>query len=198
MARKGKISRLQVNIFVSRTKQSLIHFPTEEIKKKHEQKEAKKAAKGPQWRSEGTNKKKKVNYRFTTVDELKQSGGYGGYESEDEPMEEIKPTTKIIDMTGKTQREIKDMRQIPSQLKKQKSDDSDSDSDSSSSEEEYDKLWDVKELKFNLEKLVNMSRDEILKNERDRKTAEDQKYNYRSGSNYRTIFFAESFEFGTL
>lgn len=183
MARKGKISRLQVNIFVSRTKQSLIHFPTEEIKKKHEQKEAKKAAKGPQWRSEGTNKKKKVNYRFTTVDELKQSGGYGGYESEDEPMEEIKPTTKIIDMTGKTQREIKDMRQIPSQLKKQKSDDSDSDSDSSSSEEEYDKLWDVKELKFNLEKLVNMSRDEILKNERDRKTAEDQKYNYRSGSN---------------
>ena len=45
-------------------------------------------------------------------------------------MEEIKPTTKIIDMTGKTQREIKDMRQIPSQLKKQKSDDSDSDSDS--------------------------------------------------------------------
>ena len=58
-----------------RTKQSLIHFPTEEIKKKHEEKEEKKKAKGPQWRQDSSsNKKKKINYRFTTVDELKQSG----------------------------------------------------------------------------------------------------------------------------
>ena len=58
-----------------RTKQSLIHFPTEEIKKKHEEKEEKKRAKGPQWRQDSSaNKKKKINYRFTTVDELKQSG----------------------------------------------------------------------------------------------------------------------------
>ena len=58
-----------------RTKQSLVHFPTEEIKKKHEEKEAKKAEKGPQWKN--TTKKKKIQYKFTTVDELKESGGYG-------------------------------------------------------------------------------------------------------------------------
>ena len=68
----------------------------------------------------------------------------------------------------------------------------------SSSEEEYDKLWDVKELKFNLEKLVNMSRDEILKHERERKTAEDQKYNYGSGcaKNIFRLFFENIAEIG--
>ena len=61
-----------------RTKQSLVHFPTEEIKKKHEEKEKKKAEKGPQWKSASKSaKKKKIQYKFTTVDELKESGGYG-------------------------------------------------------------------------------------------------------------------------
>ena len=46
-------------------------------------------------------------------------------------------------MTGKKQREIKDMRQIPSQLKKDKSD-SDSDSSSSDSDDEVDRIWSCK------------------------------------------------------
>ena len=37
--------------------------------------EKKKAEKGPQWKN--TTKKKKIQYKFTTVDELKESGGYG-------------------------------------------------------------------------------------------------------------------------
>ena len=69
-----------------RTKQSLIHFPTAEVLKKQEAKRKRKAQKGPQWRASETNRKKKPNYKFTSVEELKRSGGYG-VQSDDEDQE---------------------------------------------------------------------------------------------------------------
>merc|ERR1711962_849857 len=87
-----------------RTKQSLIHFPTAEVLKKQEAKQERKAQKGPQWRASETTKKKKPHYKFTSVEELKKSGGYG-VQSDDEgdQLEEMKPEFKIVDMTGKEQ-----------------------------------------------------------------------------------------------
>ena len=69
-----------------RTKQSLIHFPTAEVLKKQEAKQERKAQKGPQWRASETNRKKKPNYKFTSVEGLKRSGGYG-VQSGDEDQE---------------------------------------------------------------------------------------------------------------
>ena len=60
-------------------------------------------------------------------------------------------------MTGKHgQREIKDMRQIPSQRQQQKSSDQSSSSDDNDDEEELEKHWDCKvSFKNNLKILLN-------------------------------------------
>ena len=164
--------------------------------KKQEAKQVKKAAKGPQWRASESNKKKKPNYKFTSVEDLKKSGGYG-VESEDEDaqLEEMKPEFKIVDMTGKEQRVITDMNQIPSQKadskKKKKSDESSDSSDSSSSseEDETDKVWSCKELEHNLDTLVRNAKNEILKNERAHQENDNRRhhYKYESSRNIKQI-----------
>ena len=178
-----------------RTKQSLIHFPTAEILKKQEAKQERKAQKGPQWRASESNRKKKPNYKFTSVEELKKSGGYGVQSDyEDEELEEMKPEFKIVDMTGKEQRVITDMNQIPSQKadqkKKKKSDESsDSSESSSSSEDEADKVWSCKELEHNLDTLVRNAKNDILKTERAYQEDDNRRehYKYESSRNIKQI-----------
>jgi len=178
-----------------RTKQSLIHFPTAEVLKKQEAKQERKAQKGPQWRASDTNRKKKPNYKFTSVEELKRSGGYGVQsDDEEEPIEEMKPEFKIVDMTGKEQRVITDMNQIPSQKadqkKKKKSDESsDSSESSSSSEDEADRVWMCKELEHNLDTLVRNAKNEILKTERAHQEDDNRRhhYKYESSRNIKQI-----------
>ena len=180
-----------------RTKQSLIHFPTAEILKKQEAKQERKAQKGPQWRASETNRKKKPNYKFTSVEELKRSGGYGvqSDDEDQEQLEEMKPEFKIVDMTGKEQRVITDMNQIPSQKagqkKKKKSDESSDSSESSSSsdEDEADRVWACKELEHNLDTLVRNAKNEILKTERAHQEDDNRRhhYKYESSRNIKQI-----------
>ena len=166
----------------------MIHFPTEEIKKKAEVAQKKKDAKGPQWKAQSVSARRvKPQYVYKTVDELIRTGGMGVTVSdgEDDDFDQRATATptemKIIDMTGKEQRVITDARQLPSQKPKRKqskdSTGSGSSSDSSDSEDDIDKVWSCKELEHNLDTLCKNAERDILKREREKRDRDDQVYN---------------------
>ncbi|CBY13754.1 unnamed protein product [Oikopleura dioica] len=173
-----------------RTKQSLLHFPTEEVKQKAKEKQEKKELKGPQWKvtQQRATKKRRPVYQYKTVDQLLSGSGHAmrDSDSEDELPQQKTAGVKIIDMTGKSQRIITDTRYIPSQKGKKKRHSDGSSSSDSSSEDEVEKVWSCPELEYNLNELVKNTEREILKRAREKTQREEHKL-HRSHEKETTI-----------
>jgi len=163
-----------------RTKQSRIHFPTENDKKEAEDDQTEKA--GKQWRrDDASSGKKKPKYKFRTIDDLKKSGKTSNrsYSRAGSKIENLATQSdlnynkvKVIDMTSKQTKVFSGYHAIAGRGLKY--DDAEFESDDENMNDDNPEAFHCHELLYNIQELIDDTEKNIISVDKQKRYESDR------------------------
>ncbi|CAK8693912.1 unnamed protein product [Clavelina lepadiformis] len=161
-----------------RTKQSFIHFPTQDSAGEDEEDEDDIKSQASQWRKGSESKKMKPKYKFKTIDELRKSGKTAKKkkkESSPTPstskISAVLSNVKVIDMTGREKKVFSGYHAIAGRVVTGSDVESE---DGDNLDEGKEEAFSCPELLHNLDMLIEETEMKILSNDRQKRYEEDR------------------------